>query len=134
MSITKMRELTKAQSTDNLLLAYNELDTTTTRETRTEAEKLTISVIGGELSSRARKNAKTASVESLLEAFSKNAALNYAKMSGVQQMDYWAVSDELEARYPEAARITNEWLDNLTPADKESAQADAWEKKFLSCL
>lgn len=131
MSITKMRELTKNQSTDALTLAYNELDTTTTRETRTDAERLTISVIGGELSTRQRREVQKLPTATLLETFRTNTQRDYAAMTGLERMDYNAISDELEVRYPDAAEHANEWIDGISMEELQAGDSNAWCLKFL---
>lgn len=97
-TIQDMRTKTQAQDTATLLGAYNLLGGTTSRNTRTEAEKLTLAVIGGELTGRIRAEIQTMTDAELLASFAELRTMDYSTADMLHRMAYGITEDLIEAR------------------------------------
>lgn len=115
-----------------LLLAYDELDA---KPNRDDAEKLLCAMLAGEAGIHIRAMVKEYSSESLISDLRTKymvLAEDYKNMRGTERLAYWAITDTLEDRYPEAADKANEWLDSLTTEQKNDV--NGWDNYFLALI
>jgi len=121
----------EAMPTGALLAAYDDLHA---RLNRDDAESMVASMMAGEVSKRLRNMAKEHSTESLIADMRKYGGQAYGQMKGSDRSAYWAVTNELEERFPAAAKVANEWFDALTPEEIDNSDPNAWDDKLAGLI
>lgn len=104
------------------------------KKDRDESEGLVFGRLTAELSKRLRAQAGQQTTEALLADYKKFAGEDFKTMDRLGRAGYWAVSGEMESRFPKAAAAANEWLDNLTSEQLEGMDGNGWDTKFLTLV
>lgn len=128
-ALDKMRAIVAARTTDQLLVMFDQLDTMASKG---EAEKITLAVIGGELTRRQREAIKGADTGRLVTDYLAFQTRDYSTFSSLERMDYRLTEAELEDRFPAAEAVADAWLDTATAEDVEAAGPNSWALLFLS--
>jgi hypothetical protein len=128
---TQLRAKIAAMPLGMLLAAHDDLSAKVDRD---ESESLVNSMMAGEVAGHMRRMVAEFSTDSLIADLHKYMAMDYPTMKATDRAAYWAVTGELETRFPAASAAANEWLDTMTPEHKDAAESNAWDNYLLELI
>ena len=128
---TQLRNKIAAMPLGMLLVAHDDLSAKADRD---ESECLVNSMMAGEVAGHMRRMVADHSTDSLIADLRKYMAMDYRTMKATDRAAYWAITDQLEERFPAASLATNEWLDNMSAEHKDAAVSNAWDSYLLGLI